>query len=295
MKPRPDSTPRRPGPLLPIVGRSSRMAPWLTALLLAVLPLQAWGAQPVRLFNGRNLEGWTSWLVDTRHQDPRRVFSVIDGNLRLSGDGLGYLATDGSYSNYTLTVEWRWGTTNTSWGDRLGKARDSGLFLHATGPHGNSHDGSGAFMAAIECNLFQGATGDILLIRGADYDGTLIAPRITAEVSPNRDPDGWFTWQPGGRLQTIERWGRLNWRRKSPQWQDVFDFRGAHDRERSPGRWNRLECEALGDRLRIRLNGALINEASQLWPRHGRILLQCEGSEILFRRVELQPHPTSPP
>ena len=295
MKRRPLPTHRLLRHPVSIAAASRFTASLMIALLLAGVPSPASGAQPVRLFNGRDLEGWIPWLVDTRHQDPRRVFSVADGTLRISGDGLGYLATARSYSNYTLTVEWRWGATNTAWGDRLGKARDSGIFLHATGPHGNSHDGNGAFMAAIECNLFQGATGDILLIRGTDHDSTPIAPRITAEVAPERDPDGWFTWQPGGRVQTIERWGRLNWRRKSPRWQDVFDFRGPHDRERSPGRWNRVECEARGDRLRIRVNGTLVNEATRLWPAEGRILLQCEGSEILFRRVELLPHPPSAP
>jgi hypothetical protein len=36
-------------------------------------------------------------------------------------------------------------------------------------------------------------------------------------------------------------------------------------------------------------NGQLVNEASELQPQEGRILLQCEGSEIFFRRLELLP------
>jgi hypothetical protein len=244
---------------------------------------------PIRLFNGRDLAGWHTWLVDASRADPRQVFSVTNGLLRISGDGLGYMATAREHECYLLIVEWRWGATNTHWGGRHGKARDSGIFLHATGPDGNSHDGAGAFMAAIECNLFQGATGDLLLIRGTASDGSLIAPRVTAPVSDRRDADGWFTWQPGGRLQTLERWGRINWMGKSADWQDVWDFRGPNDVENPPGAWNRVECEARGDRLRIRVNGRQVNEAFDLWPRRGRILLQCEGSEIFFRRVDLQP------
>lgn len=241
------------------------------------------------LFNGRDLDGWHSWLVDTRREDPRRVFGVTNGLLRISGDGLGYLATDRAYSNYVLTVEFRWGTFNTRWGDRLGKARDSGIFLHATGPDGNSHDGGGAFMAALECNVFQGAIGDFLLIRGTDEDGSPIAPRLTAEVAPTRDRDGWYTWRAGGQPRTIERWGRLNWSGKSVDWQDTWDFRGPADPEKPVGEWNRLECEAIGDRLRFVLNGTVVNEAYSVWPTRGRILLQCEGSEICFRRVDLRP------
>lgn len=241
------------------------------------------------LFDGRTLTGWYSWLVDTRRGDPRGVFSVTNGVLRISGDGLGYLATEKEWSDYTLVLEWRWGESNTRWGDRIGKARDSGVFLNATGPDGNSHDGGGAFMAAIECNLFEGACGDILLIRGQQNDGSLIEPRLTTEVAAEKDLDGWFTWQPGGRLQTLVRWGRLNWSRKSPQWRDVTGFRGVHDVEKPRGEWNHLECENFGGHLRVRLNGVLVNQATDIHPRHGKILLQCEGSEIFFRHLTLLP------
>jgi len=158
-------------------------------------------ARPIPLFNSKDLAGFYTWLVDTKRDDPRRVFSVTNGMIRISGEGLGYLSTIGSYRDYRLIVEFKWGERNWSWGDRIGKARDSGIFLHSIGPDGNSHDGGGAFRAAIECNLFQGATGDLLLIRGAAADGSLLAPRITAEVAADRDADGWFTWLPAGDVK----------------------------------------------------------------------------------------------
>ncbi|MBE7501918.1 MAG: DUF1080 domain-containing protein [Verrucomicrobiales bacterium] len=237
------------------------------------------------LFNGRDLAGFSTWLRDTRHEDPRGVFTVTNGWIRISGDGLGYLATRQSFAHYRLLVEFKWGTLNTPWNDRVGRARDSGIFLHATGPDGNSHDGDGAFMAAIECNLFQGATGDILLIRGKDAAGRLIAPRLTARVAPERDADGWWFWHGQGRLQTIETWGRLNWFGKSRAWRDELDFRGPQDPERPYGEWNTVECACDGNRLAIRLNGHLVNEAFDLRPNRGKILFQCEGSEIFIRRV----------
>jgi hypothetical protein len=244
---------------------------------------------PIRLFNGKTLAGFRTWLVDTRDADPRRVFSVTNRMIRISGDGLGYLATQEAYRDYRLIAEFRWGRTNWSWGDRIGHARDSGVFLHANGPDGNSHDGNGAFMAAIECNVFEGATGDLLLIRGGETDGKLLAPHLEAEVAPDKDTDGWFTWRPGGRTQRIETWGRLNWRKKSPAWRDTTGFRGPADVELLPGRWNRLECTCEGDRIQIRLNGLLVNEAKAVSPSAGQVLLQCEGSEIFFRRLDLEP------
>ncbi len=241
------------------------------------------------LFHGTNLSGFHTWLVDAKRADPRGVFSVTNGMIRISGDGLGYLSTDAAYENYRLVVEFRWGRTNWPWGDRVGRARDSGVFLHGIGPDGNSHDGQGAFRAALECNLFQGATGDFLLIRGTNVDGALLAPRLTAEVANERDADGWFTWRRGGRAQTMERWGRLNWFDKDRAWKDVTDFRGTRDVEKPYGEWNRLECVCDGDRIQIVLNGTQVNEAAAVWPRAGNILLQCEGSEIFFRTLELHP------
>lgn len=240
-------------------------------------------------FNGQDLTGFSTWLVDTKRDDPRRVFTVTNGLLRISGEGLGYLATRETYRSYHLVAEFKWGRTNWPWGGRVGKARDSGIFLHATGPDGNSHDGQGAFMAAIECNVFQGATGDFLLIRGQAADGSLIAPRLTAEVREDRDSDNWFTWQKGGPRRTVERWGRVNWFGKDPNWKDQLDFRGPKDVESRSGEWTRVECICDGSRIAIKVNGTVVNEAFEVSPSQGRILLQCEGSEIFWRRLELRP------
>lgn len=242
-----------------------------------------------KLFNGRDLSGFTTWLVDTKREDPRRIFSVTNGMIRISGNGLGYLATDAEYDNYHLVAEFKWGTHNWRWGDRIGKARDSGIFLHATGPDGNSYDGKGAFMAAIECNVFQGATGDFLLIRGTDASGQLIAPHITATVAEERDADGWFTWLPTGRQHTIDTWGRLNWHGKDIAWKDRLDFQGSRDLESHDGGWTTVECICDGDRITIKVNGVVANQASRVHPSLGKILLQCEGSEIFWRRLELRP------
>jgi len=259
----------------------------LPAAALPAVAASPRAAQP--LFNGANLDGFSTWLVDTRGQDPRRVFSVTNGMLRISGDGLGYLATTNEHRDYKLVVEFMWGTANTRWGGRIGKARDSGIFLHATGPDGNSHDGNGAFMAAIECNLFQGATGDFLLIRGTNSNGTLLAPQLTCHGSDQRDADGFRWFFPGGKPHTLDHWGRVNWLDKTASWRDEFDFRGPKDVERPPGEWNRLEATCDGAKIRIELNGQLVNEAFDVFPSAGKILFQCEGSEIFFRRIELQP------
>jgi hypothetical protein len=243
--------------------------------------------QRIELFNGKDLDGWSSWLVDARHRDPRMVFSTHEGAIRISGDGLGYLKTRDQYRDYRLTVEFRWGERNHL--DRRDKARDSGIFLHAVGPDGNSYDGKGAYTAAIECQVMQGAVGDLLLIKGRDIDGRDVPVELTARVGKERDKDGWPFFDSKGDSLTLRRTGRVNWLGKDENWKDVLDFRGKRDVESKTGEWTRVECIARGNRIRVKVNEVLVNEAYDVFPAAGHILLQCEGSEIFFRKVELQP------
>jgi hypothetical protein len=256
--------------------------------LVACLALQDPVAptETVSLFNGKDLSGWTTWLGDTKREDPRRVYSVQDGMIRISGDGFGYLATEKIYRDYRLVAEFKWGARN--WRGREKNARDSGIFLHATGPDGNSFDGGGAFRCAIECQVMQGRVGDLMLIRGKDGEGKPIPMRMTASVAPGRDPEGWPTWKKGGDPFLMER-GRLNWSGIDPDWKDALDFRGKNDVETAGDGWTRVECRCEGDGIAVSVNGVPVNEVFGVLPKSGRILLQCEGSEIFFRKLDLQP------
>lgn len=272
-----------------VAGASERDAP--------VVPREV-----IRLFNGKDLSGWTTWLVDTRDEDPRGVYSVRDGLLRISGDGFGYLGTARAYKDYRLVVEVKWGTQNFR--TRKGLAADSGIFLHSVGPDGNSYDrgwgakdsnigpdiSSGAYMAAIECQLMEGAFGDLLLIHGRYADGRHVPLRITAPVVDRPvDADyAKFQYDPEAPRRTLSE-GAIAWLDKDPAWQDVPGFRGRKDVESPHGEWTRVECICVGDRITILVNDKQVNEAWNVFPAGGRILLQCEGTEIFFRKIELHP------
>ena len=267
--------------------RSSKSRIQLIALLAFLIGEQnGWGAEPIKLFNGRDLTGWISWLRESKHEDPEKVFSVVDNELRISGAGYGYLATQETFDNYRLNLEFRWGNQQgLDRKERTGKALDSGLFIHASGPHGNSHDGDGAYMAAIECNIYQGATGDFLLIRGDDDDGNLIVPRITVAQSKENDSDGFPIWDANGGLRKLSTFGRVNWIGKSKHWEDQLNFTGPNDIEKPYGEWNQLECLCIDRSITVRLNGHVVNQVTEIEPFQGKILLQCEGAEIFFRNI----------
>src|SRR5690349_14758279 len=86
----------------------------------------------ISLFNGKNLDGWYPWLATTKYEDPKKVFNVLDGMLRVSGEVPGYLATKEEYRDYHLVAEYKWG--ELTYGAKT--VRNSGILMHATGPDG---------------------------------------------------------------------------------------------------------------------------------------------------------------
>src|SRR5262245_51151377 len=91
-------------------------------------------ADTLALFNGKDLTGLYTWLKDSGRDDPRQVFRVTDGQIHITGESHGYLATAKEYRDYHLTVEYRWGK-RTNGGKYV---RNSGILLHATGPDGGA-------------------------------------------------------------------------------------------------------------------------------------------------------------
>ena len=72
--------------------------------------IQADAAEIVRLFNGKNLNGFYTYLRDRgRNSDPLKVFTVSDGVLRISGQEWGCVTTNEEFDNYRLVIEYKWG------------------------------------------------------------------------------------------------------------------------------------------------------------------------------------------
>ena len=68
----------------------------------------------IKLFDGKSLANFESWLVNHHSDDPERVFTVVDQidgapAIRISGQVWGGLLTKEAYRDYRLIVEFRWG------------------------------------------------------------------------------------------------------------------------------------------------------------------------------------------
>ena len=209
------------------------------------------------LFNGKNLSGFDTFLEKHGiNSDPDKVFMVENGALHISGAEMGGLVTQKEYENYYLRAEFKWG--EKMYEPRLGKARDSGIQYHITGP-------LVVWPRMMEFQVSEGGTGDIwvvkgmsLVVRGTEYDSSGKTPYI--------------------RIARIGR-GEL---------QNVTGFRQPEGEvENSHGEWNVLELVADHDRVMQFVNGKLVNEGNHANTTRGKIDFQSEGAEVFFRNMKI--------
>ena len=238
----------------------------------------------IKLFDGETLDGFYTWLQDTKYEDPQRIFRVTDGMLHIKGDGLGGILTKQQYRDYHQIIEFKWG--KRTWGKRKQRTRDSGLLIHSVGPDGGYN---GIWMTSIEVQIIQGGCGDFILVSGKDQNGKPIPMSLTC--ASGRDRDGEVIWKKDGKRETfdLQNRHRINWFNRDPDWEDVLDFRGKNDVESSGGQWTRMDVICDGDHIQIYVNGTLVNEAFDSVPTYGRVQLQTELAEMFVRRWELWP------
>lgn len=128
-----------------------------TILLAACSKTQVTTAKTsTELFSGTNLDGWSHVLVG-EGVTKEDVWSVEDGVLVCKGTPLGYLFTNGSYQDYTLSLEWRWAPG--------GEPGNSGVLLRIAGE-------PATFMPkCVEAQLKHENAGDIWGFFGAGIEG----------------------------------------------------------------------------------------------------------------------------
>lgn len=118
-------------------------------LPLCAAPLLS-AAEPVALFDGKTLDGWTFDLIDPEAK-PADVWSVKDGMIVCKGRPPGVIRTEKDFSDYELTLEWRWAPG--------GKPGNSGLLIHASKPREMF-----VWPKSLEVQLGSGNAGDFWMI-----------------------------------------------------------------------------------------------------------------------------------
>jgi hypothetical protein len=233
----------------------------------------------VPLFNGRNLDGWYTFLQKHgKNQDPDHVIAIEDGAIHLYKDApessnvvMGYIATEKEHGNYHLRFQYRWGTKKFE--PRFKLKRDAGLYYHLNGP-------DAVWPRGLQYQIQQTDVGDLIALYGFALD-TSIDPKTSSDKEPTyRDQ------KYGGQPRVLGGRG-IDYQKRLP---GEFEVNG----------WNTVEVIARGDTTVHLLNGHVVNEgrgirfADPAKPgsaqpvTKGRIALEIEAAEIYFRKVELR-------
>lgn len=101
--------------------------------------------KPVNLFDGKSLSAWTYHLNDDKVK-MEDVWSIQDGVLVCKGKPVGYIRTKDKFTNFVLTLEWRF--------DPEKGAGNSGVLLRMVGE-------DKVWPKSIEAQLHSGNAGDI--------------------------------------------------------------------------------------------------------------------------------------
>jgi len=109
--------------------------------------------QEIQLFNGRDLSGWESFLVDENGK-MEDVWIVEDGILVCKGEPRGHLHTADDYENFKLVVEWRWPE----------EPGNSGVLMRITGE-------PAMLPNSVEAQLQSGNAGDMYGFQGFKIGG----------------------------------------------------------------------------------------------------------------------------
>jgi len=202
------------------------------------------------------------------NDDPQKVFSVVNGMLRVSGEEWGGLTSLEEFENFDLVFDIKWG--DKRWSPKEQAPRDSGMLYFAVGPHGAQ---SGHWMRSHEFQVEEGNCGDYHSLDGVTVD---------APVGDANEGDWkFYRYDPTAAIRT-----------------------GLHSRilkvgnfEKPTGEWNTMEIIADGKTMIHKVNGHEVLRishsqqplAGNLVPLvRGKLQIQSEGAEVFYRNIKIK-------
>jgi Domain of Unknown Function (DUF1080) len=106
----------------------------------------------VALFNGKDFSGWTFCMKN--NADPLQTWSITNGVIHCTGTPVGYIRTTQVYSNYFLTVIWRFVKIAP-------KSDNTGVLVHIQDP-------DKVWPMCIQVQGKHDRQGDLFLMEGAE-------------------------------------------------------------------------------------------------------------------------------
>lgn len=195
--------------------------------------------------------------------DPMGVFKVVqeeheDLILNISGEVYAGLTSRKVYSNYHITLLFKWG--EKKYEPRLDRKRDNGLLYHCYGEHGAFWN---VWKRSLESQIQEGDFGDLYLLGGTK-----------AKVKVNEEK----VWDP--KFENLSKEGRVI---KSV------------DMESPKGQWTRVDLYVLDDRSVHVINGTVVLALTDARTHEGKVLssgqiqIQSEGAECFMKDIHIRP------
>jgi len=221
------------------------------------------------LFNGKDFNGWELFTKNGDPEAQKKVFCIDKGGIihffRDLPDGFaledpnalhGALITQQSYSRYILKFEYKWGKKQVNNYKNL--QFDSGLYFHIS-------DVS-AYPLGIQYQ-----------IRYNNLKNISYVAELRGKFDRNwYSKDGFFCPPAKGGVVQASPNG------VNPASADAF----AHGND---GRWNKCEIIVMGSEYVIyKLNGRVVNMVTDLNWSKGKIGLEAESGEILWRNIMIK-------
>jgi hypothetical protein len=205
----------------------------------------------VPLFDGKDLTGWRTFLdPKVPDADPKKVWTISNGEIHCLGKPYGYLLTEKEYGDYVLRLQWRWPK----------EPGNSGVFVHVSGP-------DKIWPRGVEAQLQNGQAGDFWLVDGF---------KMTVPDSEGRqDPR-----QARHFLRIGETYKPAGPRNQMVPVRKQFEM--------PAGEWNQYEITCQGDSIKLVVNGTHVNTGTHAEATKGHILLQSEGAPVDFRNIEIK-------
>ncbi|MGJ8651017.1 MAG: 3-keto-disaccharide hydrolase [Opitutaceae bacterium] len=256
--------------------------PCLLALLSFAYPVIAEDGFKL-LFNGKDLSGWLSAREQATEGAGRfsvnldeQAIHVYANESTETKQDIDYLYTESEYSDYVLKLEYKW--LEKRFEPRPTHDRDSGLLFHVHG------DLLKVWPKCLEMQLGE-SSADKTKDRYATGDLWVIGRDVHVMNARNKDD----FYVPGLPLVPV---GTTHSYDKSYI---------TEANEKAHGEWNEITLTVRGGKEAIfELNGKVVNQISQMTYLvddqrvpldHGRIGLQAEYAELLYRNIRIKELP----
>ncbi len=237
------------------------------------------------LFSGESLRGWQS-LRDNEEEgtgafavnEDSKAIHVYEGEEAGSQQAPDCLYTEMEYSHFVVKLEYKW--LEKRFDPRVEHDRDAGLLFHVHGDLGKIWP---------NCVEMQLGESDARKTKERYVTGDLWVIGKDVHVMNARGEDSFYI--PGGDLVAVGK-----------DWEYDKSFIPAGN-EKPHGEWNQITLTVRGAAEAIfELNGKVVNRIENLTYvvdgervplEKGRIGLQAEFAELMYRNIRIKPLPSS--